>query len=102
MQRHYEAKDAQQLRLQFPPIPDKIEDLAGSYNGGVAGLLVLISAFFIGKRLGIAVLAAAAFILSGATLPIPVINGSPWIAAGIGIALGLIGIMFFRKTAADG
>jgi hypothetical protein len=102
VQRHYEAKDTLPLRLSILPIPDKIEDLAGTYNGGVAGVLLLISAFFTGKRLGIAVLAAAAFILIGATLPIPLINGSPWVAAGIGLALGLLGIMFFRKTAADG
>jgi hypothetical protein len=99
--RYYETKKTEPLRVSFLPIPDEIEDIAGSYNGGVAGVLQLVSAFYLGKRLCIAVLAAAAFILNGQRLPIPIVQGSPWIAAGIGVAMGLLGIVFFRRTAAD-
>src|SRR4029453_15566179 len=75
---------AKETKKPFEPpyVPKNIANIAGSLNGGGAGAFLLISAFFPGKRVGLASLAAALFILVGNQLPIPLVNGSTWIAAG--------------------
>jgi serine/threonine protein kinase len=99
LQLNVKAKDERPLRLGL--IPDLIEDIVGNFNGGIAGGLLLLSGFFHGKRLGLTLIAATILILLGATLPVPVLQNSPWIAAGVGVGIGLLGIVIFRRTDAE-
>jgi hypothetical protein len=87
--------------LRLPMVPDWIEDLVGNYNGGLAGALLLLSAFFSGKRLGLCCWIGAILII-GSRLDIPMIDRRHWLAAGIGAGVMLLGVIAFRKTPADG
>jgi serine/threonine protein kinase len=84
--------------LRVPLVPDAVCDVIGSYNGGIAGALLLLSGFFAGKLLGLTVLAGAAFALLGHRYPVPLVEGRTWIAAIAGGALGLLGIVMFRRV----
>lgn len=92
----YEDRGAEPLRL--PLVPDAICDVLGSWNAGVAGLILLIGAAVRRLHVGIAVLAGAAMALWGEHLPIVAGKtlGNPATVAmlmGIAIAgIGLIGI----------
>jgi serine/threonine protein kinase len=87
--------------LFLPLVPKDIRQIAGSYNGGIAGALLVLSAFFTGKRMAICVLAGAGIILLAHRAGLPVIEGQPLIAAGAGVALGIVGVVMFRRTNND-
>jgi serine/threonine protein kinase len=89
-------------QLQLPMVPDWICSITGSnYNGGVAGAILLLTAFFAGKRLGVMVWLGAVIALFAYRYNVPLLFDRPWIAAGIGAGVAVLGIFFFRKTAAD-
>jgi hypothetical protein len=87
--------------LHVPFVPQRITDLVANYNGGLAGALLLLSGFFSGKRLGLCCWIGAILII-GSRLDIPMIEGKHWLAAAIGTAVMLLGVLAFRKTPADG
>ena len=88
-------KSSRPLRIGM--VPDPVCDAVGSYNGGIAAALLLLSGFFAGKLLGLTVLAGAAVTLAGHQLDVPVLQGHPWVAAGAGAGIGLLGIALFRR-----
>lgn len=51
--------------LSLPLVPPFVEDALGSFNAGVAGLLLLVGAMFAGKKLGFLLVPAALFMVIG-------------------------------------
>ena len=93
-----EAKDGEPLR-RSACVPDKIEDVAGTYNGGVAGALLLSARFFAGKRLGIArARGARCSSCSARRCRSPSSTAAPGSPPASAWPSALLGIMFFRKT----
>jgi hypothetical protein len=92
-----------QKTLQMPMLPDSLLSVVGSNcNGGIAGLILLLSGFFSGKRLATTIFAGAAITLFAYRFDAPVLFDHPWVAAGVGVLVALGGIFMFRKTPADG
>ena len=55
----FKVKEVKPLRVRM--IPDRITNIAGSWNAGVAGAILLVSLFFVGRMMGLAILLSAAF-----------------------------------------
>jgi tRNA A-37 threonylcarbamoyl transferase component Bud32 len=87
-------KPAQPLRVQY--VPDWICDAVGSWNGGLIGVLLLVSAFFSGRFLGLLMLFSAALGLFGQLIDVPILVGQSWATAVGAAVLWIIGIGFFR------
>jgi hypothetical protein len=68
-----------------------IGGLFDSFNPGVAGLLLVFSAFIPSLRLSIVILAAAAILLFGAAFGL-----APWLALATGSGLGLAALLLIR------
>ena len=84
---------------------DPLYDAIGSPTGGLAGLLLLIGAFFNGRLLGLGVLVGAGLALFGNTVAVPGLSllGEPlrlYITAAVATAIVFGTIFFFRKPAA--
>lgn len=56
--------------LRIWGVPDALCDAVGSWNGGAAGLILLLGSFMRGIRIGIPLMIAAAVVLLGQFLPI--------------------------------
>jgi serine/threonine protein kinase len=120
-----EKTHARPLEMRF--LPSALTMVLGTWNAGVAGLLLLIAVFFRGKLLGITVLLAAAVMVLGWTWTGHTVTpagmgeagklvretsdimqkqmGSAeharWLTLVIGIGLWLLAVFFLRPKAAD-
>jgi hypothetical protein len=94
----FDLKTAGPKPLRIKRVPDWICDAVGSWNGGLAGALLLVSAFLAGRMLGLLVLASAALALFGQRLHVPLLNGHAVIAAAAAVVLWIIAV-FLRRTA---
>lgn len=92
-----QVKGRQPLHVKY--VPDWIAEAVGTWNGGLAGVLLLIGVFFAGRLLGLTMLLAAALALFGERLHVPILAGHAWAAAIAGIVIWFLGITFFRRTA---
>jgi hypothetical protein len=72
----------------------------GGWNAGLAGLLLLLSAFFKGRMMSLIVILSAAIAMvghhTGWQLPIVATTIQPWMSAAAGVLLWVFGVMFFR------
>ncbi|CAN5567173.1 hypothetical protein BH09PLA1_BH09PLA1_04410 [soil metagenome] len=71
----------------------------GGWNAGLAGLLLLLSAFFMGRVMALIVVLAAAVAMIGHRLGVelPWIGTiAPWMSAAAATLLWIFGVMFFR------
>jgi hypothetical protein len=85
------------LRSKF--VPDYVCDAVGSWSGGIAGILLLLSCIFVGKRYGLAVIAAAGVTLFGhaSRFRVPVVEGHWWMSAAAGVVLFVLAVLFLRR-----
>ena len=88
-------KSSQPLKVAL--LPQIVTDAVGSWNGGLAGVLLILSAFCVGKMLGFTVLIGAATALFGEKMHLPILNGNAWVTAAAACVLWGIGMMFFRE-----
>jgi eukaryotic-like serine/threonine-protein kinase len=91
------ARDAKPLDL--PPIPKAVTNLFRDFNPGVAGLLLIVSAFFGGWRLTLFVVPSAAIIVLGRSLGIPGYEPyipAEWSSLALGGAITVVGILYSR------
>jgi eukaryotic-like serine/threonine-protein kinase len=95
-QRNYEINGPGHIPLRVPPIPDWICEAIGSWNGGLAGALMLLSIFFAGRVLGLSIFVTAGVTLFAYRFGLPFIDGNAAFAAAAGIILWLISVIFFR------
>ena len=70
----------------------------GGWNAGLAGVLLLLSVFFVGKMMGLLVMISALVSMWGYRFELPVIGFQPypWMAAIAAILLWLFAVIFFR------
>ncbi len=87
IERRWNAGGRADRDLEIGGVPRWASAAVGSWNGGVAGAIVLLSCVFVGKRYAVAVLAAAALLFAH-RYPVPVLGGQPWLAAGAGRGRG--------------
>lgn len=93
-------------KLEIPGLPDEAEIVLGSWNAGVAGLILLASALFYGRLLAMLVYLGAAIALGGYRLmPDAAAEASyahlrnPQIASMlIGLAIAGVAVFFFREV----
>jgi hypothetical protein len=83
--------------LRVAMVPDRIADMVGSWNGGLAGLILIVSLVLGGKLLGLTVILGAGVALAGHKLGVPVLADQAWLAALIGVGLAVVGMLFFRE-----
>jgi serine/threonine protein kinase len=86
--------------LRLPYVPDWICDAVGSWNGGLVGMLLLISAMFSGATLGFLVLLSAATGLLAYRLDVPLLLDQSWVAAVAAGGLWILAMMFARRSPA--
>jgi hypothetical protein len=83
------------LRLRL--VPDKLCDLVGSWNGGLAGVLLVVSLFLGGKLLGLTVIIGVLTALAAHKFNVPVVHDQAWLTALIGSGIVVFGMLFFRE-----
>ena len=85
--------------LRVPGVPDSICDAIGSWNGLLAGTLLLLSVVPYGHLMSLTVIAACAFALFGHEVSLPVM-GEParWLTGAVGAAVSLLAMLFFRRS----
>jgi eukaryotic-like serine/threonine-protein kinase len=90
------AKGAKPLRI--PMVPSAATTLFKDFNPGVAGLLLIASAFFSGWRLTLFVVPAAAIIVLGRSLGLPDLGPikAEWSSLAVGLGVAVIGVLFAR------
>jgi serine/threonine protein kinase len=86
-----------QRELRVTGVPTFICDAVGSWNGGLAGLVLLLSCVFVGKKYGAAVILAAGITLFIHRLGLPMLRGQPALAAAAGVAMLVASVMFLRR-----
>jgi eukaryotic-like serine/threonine-protein kinase len=97
-QREWDIANPMRQPLRINHLPDWLCDAVGSWNGAVAGALLLLSIFFAGRALAVGVALAAGVALFGHRLPIAFFSQSaatPMIVAGI---VWLLSVVFLRRT----
>jgi eukaryotic-like serine/threonine-protein kinase len=92
----FKVNGRQPLQIKF--VPRWICDAVGSWNGGIAGALLVLSVVCSGKILGFAVLLSAAIALFGERLNVPAIQTHSWIAAVAACVLWVVSVVLFRRT----
>jgi serine/threonine protein kinase len=86
--------------LKLPVVPTAITDLFNSFNPGVAGLILVVSALFGGWKLGLVMWPAALIAFVGNRMGIPDDLGpvtSQQASMGIGAVLAIVGVIFLRN-----
>lgn len=78
-------------------LPDWIADIVGTWNGGVAGALLLLSLCFWGKRMGLGVICGAGIALLAYRYKLPFLYENAMLAAIVGSAVAFASILFFRQ-----
>lgn len=79
------------------PFPDALKRGVGSYNGVLAGFLLLTSVFYVGNLMGFGVMVGALVALVGHKLGLPVIGDKAWLAGSLGVFLWMVSIVLFRE-----
>jgi hypothetical protein len=100
MVRVADVKDSTTMEpLRVSGVPDFVCDAAGSWSGGVAGVLLLLSCVFIGKRYGALVIAAAGVTLfaHASRFHVPVLQGHWWLSSAAGLLLFVVAVLFLRR-----
>ena len=89
--------------LQLAHVPDWACTAVGRWNGGLAGVLLLLSTFFSGPLLALSMFAAAGACLFGDRLPWPAtVPLNPVAAAdALGLIIWILGVFFLRRTIAE-
>jgi serine/threonine protein kinase len=91
--------DKETLPLRLPLVPAAVTNLFNSFNSGVAGLILLFSAFYSGRKIGILLWPAALVAFVGHLLAIPAVG--PLTAAQasmvIGTIMAVIGTTLLRR-----
>lgn len=96
-----DAVDTETLTKMEPLKIPIVGQFFDSFNPGIAGLLLLFTAFFRGWKMTIFALPAAAIMVFGPTLGIPdlvEIEGIHVLSAAIGGGIGFLGILFGRTS----
>jgi hypothetical protein len=88
-------KEMQPLRTKW--LPDRYADIVGTWNGGIAGAMLLLSLCFWGKRMGLGVIVGAGIALLAYRYRIPFLEGNAMLAGITGVIVCLLSIMFFRQ-----
>jgi serine/threonine protein kinase len=91
----FKMKGNQPLRTKW--LPDRISDIVGTWNGGIAGAMLLLSLCFWGKRMGLGVILGAGIALLAYRYRIPFVEGNTMLAGIAGVIVSLLSIMFFRQ-----
>lgn len=85
--------------LELPGIPKWICDAVGSWNGVLAGALLLLSVLPYGHAMSVGVLLGAAITLFANRYSLPVIGGiRPWMSAAVGSVVALGSMLFLRES----
>jgi eukaryotic-like serine/threonine-protein kinase len=84
--------------LSIPYIPTWISDGLGSWNGGLVGILLLISTICSGRTLGFFMLLAAATGLFASQISIPILEGQYWLTASLAVVFWITGLTFVRRS----
>jgi hypothetical protein len=84
--------------LELPMVPASVAVWFSSLNAGVAGLLLVLSAFFHGWKVSLLVLPGAAVTLAGHYFGIPGLGpiGAAQVSMVAGMTLALLGMVFLR------
>jgi serine/threonine protein kinase len=85
--------------LAIGSIPPWLSDAVGSWEGGIAGALLLCSLFFGGRWLGAGAMLASAAALFGSQVPAPLLSTRDWGPAAAALALWLLAVIFLREPA---
>jgi hypothetical protein len=85
--------------LELPMVSASVAEWFSNLNAGVAGLLLVLSAFFRGWRVSLLVLPGAAVVLAGQRFGVPEVGpvGAAQVSMGAGMALALLGMVFLRQ-----
>jgi serine/threonine protein kinase len=85
--------------LEVPLVPLAIRQRLSGWNAGLAGAILLISIFFMGRLLSIAMLFAAGIALFGTALTLPAIGQPPiWMVALAAAMAALFALVFLRPV----
>ena len=89
--------------LSLPMLPAAIAAIFSSYNAGLAGLLLLVSAFFRGGKLGLFALPGIVVLVLGHNLGIPAIGpiAAPFVGMAAGTALTVVAFFFGRTKSVE-
>ena len=85
--------------LSLPMLPPSAADLLGSFNAGLAGLLLAFSSLFRGPKLGLLMLPAAAITVAGhrfGMVRVPPLHDARQTALACGGALAGLALFFGR------
>src|SRR3954451_11466913 len=78
---------------------NRFASIWGGWNAGLAGLLLLLSAFFMGRLMSLIVILSAAVAMVGhhVNFELPALGTiAPWMSAAAATLLWIFGVMFFR------
>lgn len=85
--------------LDIPGVPQWICDAVGSWNGVLAGVLLLLSVVIYGHTMSVGVILGAAIILFGNRYTLPVVGDvRHWMSAAAGGGLALLAMLFLRES----
>lgn len=98
IQREYEIANPIRQPLRIKHLPDVLCDAIGSWNAAVAGGLLLLSIFFVGRAMAIGVVFSAIVALFAHRLPIPVLSEREFASMVVAILIWAIAIVFLRQT----
>jgi len=87
--------------LRISQLPDRLCDAMGCWNGGIAGMLLLLSVFFGGRLLGMTAILASATALFGRWAPVSAIAEYQWLVPATATAIWLFGVLFLRDASDD-
>jgi hypothetical protein len=90
------AKTPQPLRLAY--VPDWICDAVGSWNGGLVGMLLLISAMFSGITLGFLAILSTAAGFFGNSIVAPLLGDQIWVSPAASTGLWILALLFARRA----
>ncbi|HEY2586967.1 MAG TPA: serine/threonine-protein kinase, partial [Tepidisphaeraceae bacterium] len=97
-QRDWEIANPIRQPLRIDHLPDWLCDAVGSWNGAVAGGLLLLSIFFAGRALAVGVALAAGVALFGYRSPVSFLSQSAFAPVVAGAVLWLLSVVFLRRT----
>jgi len=85
--------------LELPLVPASVAEWFSSLNVGVAGLLLVLSAFFRGWKVSLLVLSGAAVVLAGQRFGVPAVGpiGAAQVSMAAGMALALLAMVLLRE-----
>jgi serine/threonine protein kinase len=86
--------------LAVGSIPTWLSNAVGSWDGGIAGALLLCSLFFGGRWLGAGAILASAAALFGNQASVPILSTRDWGPAAAALAVWLLAVIFLREPEA--